>query len=111
MYVCKLSKLERLDLQNSAVKELPEAIGQLTQLQMLDLRKNELTTYSIPFTIDGWKCITRLCLAYVAVSFVAPPARQRVEIDLKCCIRRVRRAGVRRVPPATTSSTSWWTRS
>jgi hypothetical protein len=30
----------------------------------VDVRKNELTTYSIPTTVDGWRNITRLCLAY-----------------------------------------------
>ena len=60
----KLAKLERLDLQGSSIKELPEEMGTMARLQALELRKNELTTYSLPSTIDGWKRITRLCLAY-----------------------------------------------
>ena len=63
MEIGKLTKLERLDLQGSSIKELPEEVGNLVNLQNMELRKNELTTYSLPSSLDGWKRITRLCLA------------------------------------------------
>ena len=39
----QLSQLQRLDLGGNQLTALPEAIGQLSQLQRLDLSDNQLT--------------------------------------------------------------------
>jgi len=47
-----LSQLQTLDLRENKLTALPETLGQLKQLQTLDLRNKQLTT--LPETLTSW---------------------------------------------------------
>ena len=66
MEICQLASVQKLDLSNKHLKEIPKEIGQLASLQSLNLNYNELT--EIPKEI-GLLALQKLDLAYRPTCF------------------------------------------
>jgi len=106
-HIGKLTKLERLDLEGASLKKLPEEMGQLTQLKYVELRKNGLTTYTIPGTIENWKRITRLSFAYVLqqTGQCVEQRRALTFLEVVSPLRALRPAATTRLTRSSTRST------
>ncbi|KAH9267020.1 hypothetical protein BASA83_010218 [Batrachochytrium salamandrivorans] len=65
-----LSSLKNLDSQGCSIRILADNIGQLHDLIRLDLRRNQLSSFAIPYTITEWKSITHLYLGYNAFEII-----------------------------------------
>jgi len=95
----------RLDLEGASLKKLPEEMGQLTQLKYVELRKNGLTTYTIPGTIENWKRITRLSFAYVLQRTIKCMDQRHPDVlDVASSLRALRLAATTRLTPSSTRS-------
>lgn len=68
--ISRLTELKRLDLNGCSLNQLPEEIGQLKHLMVLDLRRNQLTSASFPEQFGNLGCLTRLFLRYFIRSFL-----------------------------------------
>jgi len=59
----KLKNLQKLDCSYGSLTALPEEIAELSNLTVLDLRKNSLTTYSIPPCIRNLRKLEKFTIA------------------------------------------------
>lgn len=84
--IANLVNLKKLDLYGCGIKTVPSFIGNLRQLESLDLRKNALDNEGIPNEISGLTGLVRLLLSNNAFTQVPPqilalPALREFEIS------------------------------
>ena len=84
--IANLVNLKKLDLYGCGIKTVPSFIGNLRQLESLDLRKNSLDNEGVPSEIGGLTGLIRLLLSNNAFTQVPPqilalPALREFEIS------------------------------
>lgn len=63
--ICGMMELKRLDGNGCSIATIPHDIGYMTNLSLLDLRKNQLTHGSFPESFRGLQNLQRLYLRCV----------------------------------------------
>lgn len=61
-FIGSLTKLKRIEANNCSISNIPEEIGNLKGLMILNLNNNDLTSFSIPTTIQNLSSLVRLFL-------------------------------------------------